>query len=474
MTFKTDVGVIGLAVMGSNLVLNMESHGQAVLVYNRTTKTAQDFVEQHPDKQIAFASDLEEFVSRLKTPRKILLMVKAGPAVGKVIEQLLTILSPGDLIMDGGNSLYSDSKKRQELCNKHGVLFLGVGVSGGEEGALHGPSIMVGGDRAGWHLVKELLSAISARAPEPCVAYLGNNGAGHFVKMVHNGIEYAIMQLIAETCLLLNHSNGMDNQELSDLFSEWNLGELNSYLVEITSVILAERDPSDSKSFLVDSISDRAGQKGTGKWTIEAALRYAVPVPCIASALDARSLSSSTTAREVFAANISASPLGSTETMPLESDSVRNALYCGMIVSFLQGLLLIEQASKENGWDLDLATVCRIWKGGCIIRAGLLDILEAALDKSNSVLQSNQILKLISENHQDLRSTVISGVSLARSIPVYQQALSYIDTLSSTHLPLNIIQAQRDLFGAHTFERRDNLGVAVHHNWPSLPYKGLK
>jgi len=470
MSNKPEIGVIGLAVMGSNLVLNIESRNRSVVVYNRTTRVAEEFVAKNSDKQISVATTLEDLVAGLSAPRKVLLMVKAGQAVDSVIEELLGLLSPGDLIMDGGNSLYSDSDRRQKLCNRQGVLYLGVGVSGGEEGALKGPSIMVGGDRAGWNLVQDLLKDISAKAPTPCVAYMGDGGAGHFVKMVHNGIEYAIMQLIAEACLLLQRSAGLGYPELSKLFHDWNEGELESFLVEITAAVLEERDPEDTERYLVENILDVAGHKGTGKWTVEAAMNFGTPIPCIGAALDARILSGQAHARAAFSRDLKLTKVENLAAV--EVDTVRDALYAGMIISFMQGLALIEEASQESGWSVNLAEVCRIWKGGCIIRARALNVLEQAFGQGdpalNNVLSNPALIELVGSKLPELRKAVIAGVAAATPIATFQQSLSFVDTLATERLPLNIIQAQRDLFGAHTFERRGKPGVALHHNWPAI------
>jgi len=466
MTAKPEIGVIGLAVMGSNLVLNIESRNRPVVVYNRTTTVAEEFVAKNSDKQISIARTLEDLVARLPAPRKILLMVKAGKAVDTVLEELLALLSPGDLIMDGGNSLYSDSNSRQKLCNEQGILYLGVGVSGGEEGALKGPSIMVGGDLAGWNLMQDLLVDISAKAPTPCVAYMGNGGAGHFVKMVHNGIEYAIMQLIAEACLLLQRSTGLGYPELSKLFGDWNKGELESFLVEITSAVLAEKDPEDPECYLVENILDVAGHKGTGKWTVEAALNFGTPIPSIGAALEARVLSGQAKARAAFSRDIKLARMENLAAV--EVDTVREALYAGMIISFMQGLALIEEASQSSGWSVNLAEVCRIWKGGCIIRARALSVLEQAFDQGGSVLGNPALIKLVGSKLPQLRKAVIAGVAAATPIATFQQSLSLVDTLATEQLALNIIQAQRDLFGAHTFERRGKPGIALHHKWPVI------
>jgi 6-phosphogluconate dehydrogenase len=465
---KADVGLIGLAVMGQNLVLNMVDKGYSVAVYNRTTARTEDFVARLQTKDRVFpAYSLEEFVALLDRPRKIMLMVKAGRAVDAVIEQLLPLLSPGDVVMDGGNSYFGDTIRRGEMLKERGLLFLGTGISGGEEGALKGPSIMPGGDRTGWELLSELLLAMSAKVDgEPCCAYLGSDGVGHFVKMVHNGIEYADMQLIAEAYLLLSRLLGLSAMEISEVFSEWNRGELQSYLVEITADILTMIDEESGRP-LVELILDEAGQKGTGKWTAQEALNLGIPAPTIAEAVFSRFISAQKDER-VVASTCLCGPQTQASTV-LTTQDISDALYAAKICAYAQGFVLLRQAAVEYNWDLDLGRVALIWRGGCIIRAQFLTHINAAYggDLSLPNLLVDEYFRQALAQRQIQWRQVVSEAAL-HGIPIagMSSALAYYDSYRSSVLPANLLQAQRDYFGAHTYRRIDREGV-FHTDWSS-------
>ena len=464
-----DIGLIGLAVMGENLALNMESKGYRVAVFNRTTSVTEAFEQgRGAGHNFVFAKSLPDFVAALARPRRILTMVKAGAPVDALQEQLIPLLEPGDILMDGGNSLFSDTVRRSQRAEEHGLLYIGTGVSGGEEGALRGPAIMPGGQRAAYDAVGEILCRISAHVgDEPCCAYIGPDGAGHFVKMVHNGIEYGDMQLICEAYFLLRNLLGMEADELHRVFAEWNAGDLDSYLIEITRDIFARRDPTTGQP-LVDVILDRAGQKGTGKWTSQIALDLGVPAPTIAEAVFARCLSALKTER-VAAAQVLAGPA----PKPYEGDraafieAVRVSLYASKICSYAQGFALLGEAGKEHGWDLNFGEIAKLWRGGCIIRARFLhritEAYERAPDLANLLL--DPFFRDIVGAAQDAWRHVIATATLhGVPVPAFSSALAYYDAYRSAVLPANLLQAQRDYFGAHTYERVDQPG-AFHTEW---------
>ncbi len=463
-----DIGLIGLAVMGQNLVLNMERNGFAVAVYNRTTAKAERFVAEHPGKRLYLARTLEELVEALQRPRKVMLMVQAGRAVDAVIGQLKPLLEPGDVIIDGGNSHFRDTERRSQELAAQGIRFLGVGVSGGEEGALWGPSIMPGGDREAYALVEPIFTAIAAKAQDgtPCVTYIGPGGAGHYVKMVHNGIEYGNMQLIAEAYDILRSALGMTPADLAPIFAEWNRAELASFLVEITADILTRIDEETGQP-LVDVILDRAGQKGTGKWTSQDAFDLGVPTPTINAAVEARILSSLKDERVAAARELpqpTQTYTGDRETLVR---SVRSALFASEICSYAQGMALLRAASQEYEYHLNLGEIAAIWRAGCIIRAGFLDDIRAAYRRDPelpNLLLDPKFKADVVAREADWRQTVETAVHLAIPVPGMSASLAYFDAYRRAWLPANLIQAQRDYFGAHTYERVDKSGI-FHTDW---------
>jgi 6-phosphogluconate dehydrogenase len=470
-----NIGLIGLAVMGANLARNFASRGYSVAIYNRTAQVTTDLIADFPDT-FNPAFTLEELVAKLERPRKLIIMVKAGAPVDAVISELLTLLEPGDIIMDGGNSHYLDSKRRQAECLTKDVLFLGVGISGGEEGALKGPSIMPGGDKGAWEKTKELLENIAAKVgSEPCVSYVGPEGAGHFVKMVHNGIEYADMQLIAEAYDLLRRVGNLTPPEVSDVFSGWNKGVLNSFLIEITGKIFKKKD-NVGDGYLIDKIRDEAQQKGTGKWTVESALELGVPIPTITAAVDARALSSFKDKRVMLSEEFK--ELKKTPTANLSKEdlikTVHNALYSAKIIAYAQGMELISEASRVWSWHLNLAEIVALWRQGCIIRAQFLEELSRAYanhtlkadGKDNNLLTIPEMKSALKENIKDLRSSISLAAELAIPAPAFSSALSYFDSYTEKNLPQNLTQAQRDFFGAHTYKRLDKSGD-FHTEWES-------
>ena len=469
---KASIGLIGLAVMGQNLVLNMERNGYRVAVYNRTTATMQSFVASHPGKQLVPSVTLEEFVANLERPRKVMIMVKAGSAVDATIDALIPLLEPGDLIMDGGNSYYRDTERRSKALTAKGLNFMGVGVSGGEEGALWGPSIMPGGPQETWAMVQDLLRAIAAKAPEdgkPCVTYLGPRGAGHYVKMVHNGIEYGDMQLIAEAYHILRQALGLTAAELADIFAEWNQGELDSFLIEITAKIFRKVDP-DTGQPLVDLVLDKAAQKGTGKWTSQDALDLGAPIPTINSAVVGRILSSlkdeRLAASAVLPAHAGEQYTGDRRDLV---DAVRQALYASKISAYAQGMTMLRMASEEYEYHLNLAEVAAIWRAGCIIRARFLNRITDAFVRNPALpnlLLDEDLGRAVSERLPAWRRVVQTAVGLGIPAPAFSVSLAYYDSYRSAQLPANLIQAQRDLFGAHTYERTDKAGT-FHTDWES-------
>jgi 6-phosphogluconate dehydrogenase len=463
---KADVGVIGLAVMGQNLVLNMLEKGYTVAVYNRTPTRTEHFVANTASERIRPAYTMEAFVQLLGRPRKVVLMVQAGMAVDAVLEELLPWLSPGDVIVDGGNSFFRDTVRRGETLRKQGILFLGTGISGGEEGALKGPSIMPGGDRAGWDLMAELLMAISAKVDgEPCCAYLGSDGVGHFVKMVHNGIEYADMQLIAETYQVTKDLLGLSATQMREVFSEWNRGELQSYLIEITAGILGVVDRETGQP-LVELILDEAEQKGTGKWSAQEALNLGVAASTMAEAVFARFISAQKKER-VAAAAILPGPQPDARSSDLTIDALHDALHMARICAYAQGFRLLQQAAAEHEWGLDLSDVALIWRGGCIIRARFLDRIKDAYQKDPSLpslLLDAYFRQAVTKRQAGLRQVVAEATLHGLPVPGLSSACAYYDSYRKEVLPANLIQAQRDLFGAHTYRRTDKEGV-FHTDW---------
>ena len=467
---KQAIGVIGLAVMGRNLALNIESRGYAVSVFNRSREKTDELIAEFPGRNLVPTYTLEEFVASLETPRRILMMVKAGEATDATIASLKPLLEKGDVLIDGGNTHFPDTIRRNQELAQSGLHFIGTGVSGGEEGALRGPSIMPGGQRDAYDLVEPILKQIAAKAPsdgEPCVAYMGPDGAGHYVKMVHNGIEYGDMQLIAESYSVLKDVAGLTNDELGAVYTEWNQGELDSYLIEITSKIFGKKDEETGKH-LVDVILDRAAQKGTGKWTSQNALDLGVPLPLITESVFARVLSSLKTER-VAASKILSGPAAA----PFDGDraafveAVRRALYLSKVISYAQGFAQLRTASEEYGWNLDLGTIAKIFRAGCIIRARFLQKITDAYAKDPALanLLLDPYFKDIAANYQTaLRDVVVAAVKAGVPVPAFASAVAYFDSYRSERLPANLVQAQRDFFGAHTFERTDKPG-SFHANW---------
>jgi 6-phosphogluconate dehydrogenase len=471
MSGNCDIGLIGLAVMGENLVLNMESKGFSVAVYNRTSAVTDKFAQgRAKGKNIVPSHTLEEFVGSLKSPRKAQIMVKAGAAVDAVIDQLVPLLAPGDIIIDGGNSLWTDTQRREKALAEKGIRYFGVGVSGGEEGALKGPSIMPGGSKAGWEFLAPIYTTISAHVDgESCCRYMGADGAGHYVKMVHNGIEYGDMQLICEAYSILKNLLGLDAAELGRIFTEWNGGELNSYLIEITSRIFSKVDAETGKP-IVDLIVDRAGQKGTGKWTVGHAVEMGVPLSTISAAVEARILSS--LKEERVAAN---SQLAGPTARPYTGDkqelidAVRDALYASKIVSYAQGFVQLGAAAKVYGWELNFGDIATIWRGGCIIRAHFLNRIKQAYELNpalKNLLLDPYFSGIIAKTQENWRTAVSAAVLNGIPVPAFSSSLAYYDSYRAERLPANLLQAQRDFFGAHTYERLDKpAGEMFHTEW---------
>jgi 6-phosphogluconate dehydrogenase len=465
---KQAIGVVGLAVMGSNLALNIESRGHAVSVYNRSREKTDELMKAHPDKKLVPAYTLEEFVESLEKPRRILLMVKAGQGTDATIDSLRPLLEKGDILIDGGNTHFTDTIRRNQDLAKSGLHFIGTGVSGGEEGALKGPSIMPGGQKEAYDLVAPILTEIAAKAPdgEPCVAYMGPDGAGHYVKMVHNGIEYGDMQLIAESYDVLKRVAGLSNKELGEVYVEWNKGELDSYLIEITSKIFSKKDDETGKD-LVDVILDRAAQKGTGKWTSQNALDLGAPLPLITEAVFARVLSSLKDQR------VEASKFLSGPSPKFDGDrkafveSVRRALFFSKIVSYAQGFAQLRAASEEYKWDLQYGQIAKIFRAGCIIRAGFLQKITDAYKTNpdlHNLLLDPYFSDIATKYQAALRDVVVAAVKAGVPVPAFSSAVAYYDSYRSETLPANLVQAQRDFFGAHTFERIDKKG-SFHADW---------
>lgn len=469
---KQQIGVVGMAVMGRNIALNIESRGYSVSLYNRTGSKTTEVLEQNPGKNLVGTYTVEEFVNSLESPRKILLMVQAGRGTDATIDALLPHLDKGDIVIDGGNTFFKDTIRRSERLAELGINFVGTGVSGGEEGALHGPSIMPGGPQSAYELVALILRDISAKAPEdgePCVTYIGENGAGHYVKMVHNGIEYGDMQLIAESYDLLHRVLGLSAAEISQIFGEWNKGELDSFLMEISTQILATVDPATGKP-MVDVIMDRAGNKGTGKWTSQSALDLGEPLSLITESVFARYIS---TFKEERVAASQVIPGVDFQANLSEADkkdiieAVRQALYFSKIVSYAQGFAQMKAASQEYGWTLNYGEIAKIFRAGCIIRAKFLQKITDAYSKNpdlDNLMLDDYFLNILGSNQAAVRRVVTLAIQAGIPVPTFSSALAYYDSYRSPVLPANLIQAQRDLFGAHTYQRVDRPGT-FHFHW---------
>ena len=471
---KADIGLIGLAVMGQNLVLNMADHNFRVAVFNRTTSKVDDFING-PAKgtSIIGTYSMEELVESLEKPRKVMLMVKAGEVVDHFIDMLVPLLEAGDVIIDGGNSHFPDSTRRTKYLRDKGLRFIGTGVSGGEEGARFGPSIMPGGDPEAWPLVKDIFQAVSAKVDgEPCCQWVGQDGAGHFVKMVHNGIEYGDMQLICEAYTLMEKVLGMNCDEMHEVFKEWNTGVLDSYLIDITKDILAVKDEDGEP--LLDKILDTAGQKGTGKWTGISALDLGVPLTLIGESVFARILSSLKDERVRASAILGPGP-ASSRAINKESESadiinsLRDALYASKIISYAQGFMLMREAAKDQGWDLNYGDIALMWRGGCIIRSAFLGNIKDAYDKNpqlDNLTLDSFFTDALKSAEEGWRKAVVLAVENGIPVPAFTSALSYFDGYRSERLPANLLQAQRDYFGAHTYERLDKKrGEFFHTDW---------
>ncbi|MGH1943377.1 NADP-dependent phosphogluconate dehydrogenase [Enterococcus faecium] len=467
---KQQIGVVGMAVMGKNLALNIESRGYSVALFNRTGAKTTAVVEEHPDKNFKATYTIEEFVESIEKPRRILLMVKAGPATDATIQELLPHLDKGDILIDGGNTFFKDTMRRNEELANSGINFIGTGVSGGEEGALKGPSVMPGGQKEAYALVAPILEQISAKAEDgaPCVTYIGPNGAGHYVKMVHNGIEYGDMQLIAESYDLMKNILNLSVEEMADIFKEWNQGELDSYLIEITADILTRKDDEGTGKPVVDVILDAAGNKGTGKWTSQSALDLGVPLPLITESVFARYISAYKEER-VQASKI----LSRTNDFEFTGDKkelvekIREALYFSKIMSYAQGFAQLRVASKEFDWDLPFGEIAKIWRAGCIIRARFLQKITDAYDKNpeiENLLLDDYFVEITKKYQQSVRDVVALAVQAGVPVPTFSSAIAYFDSYRAERLPANIIQAQRDYFGAHTYERVDKEGI-FHYSW---------
>jgi 6-phosphogluconate dehydrogenase len=475
MSELCDFGLIGLAVMGENLALNVESRGFRIAVYNRTTDKVDQLVNgRAAGKQFVGCHSVEDLVKSLKRPRQVMMLVKAGPAVDDLIAQLIPLLEPGDVILDGGNTHFADTERRTKYVEENGLLFVGTGVSGGEEGALKGPSLMPGGSKAAWPIIKPIFQSIAAKVGPnhdiPCCEWVGPRGAGHYVKMVHNGIEYGDMQLICEAYFLLKHAAGLTNDELYDVFDEWNRGELESYLIEITRDIFSVKD-SETGEYLVDMVTDRAGAKGTGKWMSQLALDLGVPSTLVTEAVYARSLSAIKEGRK----RASEVLMGPTSTgTRLEGaerhafiEQVREALYASKICSYAQGFVQLQAAAAEHDWPLNYGDCALLWRGGCIIRARFLDRIKEAFDadpKLENLLLAPYFRDAVHAAQSAWRAVVARAAHDGIPVPAFMTALAYFDGYRRERLPANLLQAQRDYFGAHTYERLDRTGT-FHTDW---------
>jgi len=468
---QADIGLIGLAVMGENLVLNMESRGHTVVVFNRTVSKVDDFINgKAKNKKIIGAHSIKELVDSLKKPRRVMLMVKAGKAVDDFIDQLIPILEPGDIIIDGGNSHFPDTIRRTKSLEEKGFLFIGTGVSGGEEGALKGPSIMPGGSPKAWPYVKDIFQSICAKVENgsPCCEWVGNDGAGHFVKMVHNGIEYGDMQLICEAYSIMQSGLKLDAPAMHKIFKKWNQGELDSYLIEITTDILGKKDKITGKP-MVDIILDTAGQKGTGKWTSQAALDLGIPAPTIAEAVFARCISAIKEERVAAAKILSGSSAKFRGNKTAFVETIRKALYAAKICSYAQGYALMRAAAKEYKWELKFGDIALMWRGGCIIRARFLGKIKEAFDHNPllaNLMLDSYFRNILKKNQESLRKVVAESCRLGIPMQAFSSALAYYDSYRSERLSANLLQAQRDYFGAHTYERTDRKrGEFFHTEW---------
>jgi len=470
MPDKCDIGLIGLAVMGENLALNIESRGYSVAVFNRTTSKVDDFINgRAAGKNFVGCHSIEELVENLAAPRKVMLMVKAGPAVDAFIDSIIPLLSPGDVIIDGGNTHFSETERRTEYVESKGLLYIGTGVSGGEEGALKGPSMMPGGSEKAWPLVKPIFQAISAKVgPDgdvPCCDWVGPRGAGHYVKMVHNGIEYGDMQLICEAYWLMKNALGLTNDELYDVFAQWNRGELDSYLIEITRDIFSVKD-EETGSDLVDLVMDTAGAKGTGKWMSQLALDLGVPSTLVTEAVYARCLSARRDER-LRAGNVLTGPSGAYQGDKAEFiEQVRQALYASKICSYAQGYVQMQAAAVEHGWPLQFGPIALLWRGGCIIRAVFLERIKEAFDADpncENLLLAPYFKEAVDKAQGAWRHVVTTAVELGIPTPAFSAALAYYDGYRSARLPANLLQSQRDYFGAHTYHRVDKPGEGPFH-----------
>jgi 6-phosphogluconate dehydrogenase len=479
MNPQCDIGLVGLAVMGQNLILNMADHGFQVAAFNRTVQKVDEFMAgSGRGKSVVGCRSPEELVRSLRRPRRLMLMVKAGEPVDQTIRQFAPLLEAGDIIIDGGNSYYRDTERRIKELDSRAILYMGTGISGGEEGARHGPSIMPGGTAGAWPHVKSIFQGIAAKVgPQndvPCCEWVGPGGAGHYVKMVHNGIEYGDMQLICEAYSLLKNGLGLSNARLYDIFAQWNTGELDSYLIEITRDIFSVRDP-ETDNALVDMILDKAGQKGTGKWTGQQALELGVPTTLITEAVFARILSSQKEKR-VRASKILSGPAGAVEAFRKSAasksfvDTVRQALYASKICSYAQGFYQLQSASEENGWDLKYGEIAMLWRGGCIIRAVFLERIKEAFERDaglENLLLDPYFKQAVESNQDGWRQVVGTAARLGIPVPAISAAMNYYDGYRSERLPHNLLQAQRDYFGAHTYERVDREGH-FHSDWIRL------
>lgn len=466
---KQQIGVVGMAVMGKNLALNIESRGYSVALYNRTGSKTEEVLAENPDKNLLGTYSVEDFINAIERPRRIVMMVQAGYGTDATIQSLLPHLDQGDILIDGGNTFFQDTIRRSKELADSGVNFIGAGVSGGEEGALKGPSIMPGGQKDAYELVAPILEQISAKAEDgsPCVVYIGPDGAGHYVKMVHNGIEYGDMQLIAESYDLMRNILGLSVDEMADIFAEWNQGELDSFLIEITADILTRKDDLGTGLPIVDVILDAAGNKGTGKWTSQSALDLGVPLPLITESVFARYISAYKEER------VAASKILSKPTFEFTGDKkelvekIRQALYFSKIMSYAQGFAQLRSASKEYEWDLPFGEIAKIWREGCIIRARFLQKITDAYEKEGDLanLLLDDYFKEVTEKYQQaVRDVVALAVQAGVPVPTFSSAIAYFDSYRSERLPANIIQAQRDYFGAHTYERTDREGI-FHYSW---------
>lgn len=466
---KPQIGVVGMAVMGKNLALNIESRGNTVAIFNRTGSKTKAVVEEHPDKKLVPSYKIEDFVASLEKPRRIIMMVKAGAGTDAVIKELLPLLDKGDVLIDGGNTFFEDTMRRSAELDKSGINFIGMGVSGGELGALHGPSLMPGGQKEAYDLVAPILEAISAKAEDgaPCVTYIGPNGAGHYVKMVHNGIEYGDMELIAESYNLMRNLLGLDVKEMADIFSEWNKGELDSYLIDITADILTRKDDLGSDKPIVDMILDRAGNKGTGKWSSQSALELGVPQSVITESVYARYISAMKQER-VEASKVLPKPVANVSVDKKEAiEMIRKALYFSKLMSYAQGFEQLRFASEKYDWKLQYGDLAKIWRAGCIIRARFLQNITDAYNKKpdlQNLLLDDYFLNIAKNYQESVRDLVGVAVKAGVPVPGFSAAISYYDSYRSAVLPANLTQAQRDYFGAHTYERTDRDGI-YHYSW---------